>query len=94
LDRATGREQHGFVNIVGASVLALDDLLTADELQAVIADGDPGAFGLEPDGFRWHDHHAATGSVESSRRDLLVSYGSCSFTEPTDDLRELGLLPA
>ncbi|HYH28069.1 MAG TPA: hypothetical protein VEA19_04725 [Actinomycetota bacterium] len=94
VDPATGQIQHGFVNLIGASALALDDVLTREELQSVISEEDPASFGFEPDALRWHDHHAAAASVHAARRDLFVAYGSCSFTEPTDDLRELGLLPA
>jgi hypothetical protein len=46
------------------------------ELRAVLAETDPEAL--------------ATGSAAG--RELFVSIGSCSFTEPVDDLRALGIL--
>lgn len=79
--RADG--QHGFLNLLAAAVFG-------DEEQA-LAEDDPGAFGLGA-AFSWHDHEADPGQLEQVRRALFVSIGSCSFTEPVDELKGLGLL--
>jgi hypothetical protein len=42
---------------------------------------------------RWRDRTASAAEVERARG-LFVAFGSCSFDEPVDDLRALGLLAA
>jgi len=75
--------QHGFLNLLAAAVFG-------DEEQA-LAEDDPGAFGLGAT-FSWRDREADPEQLEQVRRALFVSIGSCSFTEPVDELKGLGLL--
>ena len=75
--------QHGFLNLLAAAVFG--------EEEAALAETDEGAFGLDGDVFRWRDREAAPAEVEQGRR-LFVAFGSCSFSEPVDDLRALGLV--
>jgi hypothetical protein len=30
--------------------------------------------------------------IEDARKDFIISFGSCSFEEPVEDLKELGIL--
>jgi hypothetical protein len=92
-DPATGFVRHGFVNLVGAAVLAQDHDLGARDLERVVADEDPGAFQLDADRFRWRDLDADARAVEEARNSLFFAYGSCSFEEPVEDLLGLGILP-
>jgi hypothetical protein len=78
--------EHGFLNLLAAVVFG-------DEEEA-LAERDPSAFELDSDSFRWRDRAADAGQVRAVRRDLFVSIGSCSFFEPVDELRGLGMLPA
>jgi hypothetical protein len=74
--------QHGFVNLLAAAVFG-------DE-ETALAEDDPAAFRVD-DAFRWRDRAASVSEVERGRR-LFVAFGSCSFSEPVDDLRTLGFL--
>jgi hypothetical protein len=47
---------------------------------------------LGPAGLRWRDRVAGSDELERVRREQLVAVGSCSFSEPVDDLRQLGVL--
>ena len=76
-------EQHGFVNLLAAAVFG-------DEEQA-LADDDVEAFSAG-DTFRWRDREATAGEVAEVRRSLFVSIGSCSFSEPVEELEALGWL--
>ena len=89
-----GGKEHGFVNLVGAAVLARAEGLPVDQLAHVVADEDREAFSLDAEVFRWREHTADAAAIAAARRELFVSYGSCSFSEPTDDLVALGLLSA
>lgn len=75
--------QHGFVNLLAAAIFA-------DE-ESALAEDDAEAFRVDADAFRWRDR---TASVEDVRRgrELFVAFGSCSFSEPVDDLIALGFL--
>lgn len=93
LDEATQIVQHGFLNVVGAAVLSCAAHLDTRTLVRMIADDQPSSFHLGPDGFRWRESSAGPAAIAAARRELLFAYGSCSFTEPVDDLTALGVLP-
>ena len=75
--------QHGFLNLLAAAIFG-------DE-EAALAEDDAAAFRLERDAFCWRDRKAPAADVERGR-ELFVAFGSCSFSEPVDGLRSLGLL--
>ncbi|HKH31517.1 MAG TPA: hypothetical protein VKA45_10720 [Gaiellaceae bacterium] len=79
------KKEHGFVNLLAAAVFG-------DE-EAALAEDDAEAFRIDGDAFRWRDR---AGSVEDAHRgrELFVAFGSCSFSEPVDDLIALALLAA
>lgn len=93
MDEGTGFLQHGFVNLVGAAVLASSRGLPEAELTELVADADPSGFSLSGEGFRWRSHGASADDVARARRGLFGAYGSCSFAEPVEDLAALGVLP-
>jgi hypothetical protein len=67
---------HGFLNVLAAAVF--------DE--EALAEEDAGAFRVTESAFLWRDRSAPPA------RGLFVSFGSCSFFEPVEELRALGLL--
>lgn len=75
--------QHGFVNLLAAAVFG-------DEERA-LAENDVDAFRLDSE-FRWRDRRAGPDAVAQVRRTLFASIGSCSFSEPVEELKALGLL--
>ena len=76
-------EQLGFLNVLAAAVFG-------DEERA-LGENDAGAFGLG-ETFGWRDREAGADEIERVRRDLFVSIGSCSFSEPVEELEALGWL--
>jgi hypothetical protein len=84
---------HGFLNLLAAAVLAHADGLGEEELVPLLAEEDPAAFALDGDGLAVHGHRAGAEAIVAARAELFVAYGSCSFSEPVDDLLALGLLP-
>lgn len=91
-DPETGFVHHGFVNLVGAAILAREHDLSAEEVEAIVAEEDLRAFDLTGERFLWRDLEAGPGAVEEARRSFFFAYGSCSFDEPVDDLVALGIL--
>ena len=70
---------HGFLNVIAAC--AFDDAAALSE-----------TIELGPAGLRWRDRVAGSDELERVRREQLVAVGSCSFSEPVDDLKQLGVL--
>ena len=83
---------HGFVNLFTASVLAHLHDLPVKQLIEIVADVDPEAFSIGPERLGWRHLEASAEDIAQSRRNLLTSFGSCSFSEPRDDLRGLGIV--
>jgi hypothetical protein len=93
---------HGFLNVFGAGILAhanvlhrkdLVPLVTVREhLGPILEEEDASAFHFDAHGFHWRDLAVTTDAIARARSTSALSFGSCSFDEPRDDLRALGLL--
>lgn len=82
---------HGFLNVFLAAAFlraGMADDLTAQLLEESSAD----AFHFDLAGVTWRRHWLSWDEVAAARHDFALSFGSCSFTEPIDDLRALHLL--
>ncbi len=86
----TGFPMHGFLNLLAAATLAGE--LNEGELRAIVAQEDARAVALEADGLRIGVHRAGVSSIARARSGAFVAYGSCSFSEPVEDLTALGIL--
>ncbi|HWQ14061.1 MAG TPA: hypothetical protein VNL77_14770 [Roseiflexaceae bacterium] len=87
-----GAKMHGFVNVFAAGILAHAHPLDRAAAESILADEDPASFTFTDDGLAWRGLQAPTATVERLRAAALVSFGSCSFDEPREDLRRLGRL--
>jgi hypothetical protein len=85
-------DEHGFVNLLAAAAFAHVYGLTAAELEPVLAEEDPGAFAITPERISAAGWSASHAEIAASRERLFAGFGSCSWREPVDDLRALGLL--
>jgi hypothetical protein len=83
---------HGFLNLFVASVLADAHDLSVTKLIEIVSEVDPAAFVFSEDGIGWHGLEATGDQVSVAREKVLTSFGSCSFSEPRDELRTLNLL--
>jgi hypothetical protein len=66
--------------------------LGEDQVAQILREEDAGNFHFEDEGLRWKEFHATCLEISVARRFELISFGSCSFDEPREDLRALGLL--
>ena len=87
---SVGTKMHGFLNVLGAGVLAAEHRWSESQTQEMLADEDPGSFVFEEEMLRWREWKISPAQI-TQRRQLVTSLGSCSFDEPRDDLRALGL---
>ena len=86
-----GGVPHGFVNLFFAGIALHAGALEPARAAAVLAEEDPRAFVVDPTHLSWRDVRVEAEQVAAARA-RCVSFGSCSFDEPVNDLRELGIL--
>lgn len=87
-NQAAGVTMHGFLNILAASAAAVSGADRA-ELARLLSLEDASQFALDEAGLNAAGMHASAADLEAARRKAFVAYGSCSFTEPIEDLRHL-----
>jgi hypothetical protein len=77
-------DEHGFLNLLAAAIFG-------DE-EAALEEEDADAFSVSGDAFAWRGRSASAAEISRARRELFVSFGSCSAREPIEGLAALGLL--
>lgn len=85
-------KMHGFLNVFGAGVLAYSNQLSLKEINDIVKDERAESFMFTDGEFRWNDIPANSNSITNARNEFVKSFGSCSFDEPKDDLKQLNLL--
>ncbi len=84
-------KMHGFINVFGAGVLAVAHKLSQEQIKSILEDENPASFVFNNNGFAWKNLRVATSKILHARHQI-VSFGSCSFDEPREDLQKIGLL--
>ena len=84
-------KMHGFLNVLGAAVLAAEHRWDANQTAIMLDDENADSFSFTDDFFAWREWRIDTKRLQYRRR-FVMSFGSCSFDEPRDDLRALNLL--
>jgi hypothetical protein len=84
-------KMHGFLNVFLGAALAYQG---RDEAAVVelLNEEDAGAFRFSDEGATWRDHVLDRGLLSRTRAEFAQSFGSCSYQEPIEDLKEIGLL--
>ncbi|MEM1201982.1 MAG: hypothetical protein AAGN66_01990 [Acidobacteriota bacterium] len=83
---------HGFLNLFLAAAWVKDAGLSEHEVKELLAERRPGALDFSAAGVAWREHKLTAEAIALARRTFAISYGSCSFQEPVDDLRHLHLI--
>jgi hypothetical protein len=86
-----GTKMHGFLNVLGAAVLASEHHWDEGELVQMLEDERASSFSFEETVFGWREWEMTAERI-NARRKYVTSLGSCSFDEPREDLRALRLL--
>ncbi|HUQ46684.1 MAG TPA: hypothetical protein VM053_00415 [Gemmatimonadaceae bacterium] len=66
--------------------------LPASSLLDLLEEEDASSITFSDDGVRWRGNLADTSTLADTRKSLSVSFGSCSFTEPVDEAKQLHLI--
>ena len=83
-------KMHGFLNVLGAAVLAAEHRWDAAQAAAMLEDEDMSSFKFGDEFLAWRDWKIDLERIKDRRR-FVTTFGSCSFDEPREDLRALGL---
>jgi hypothetical protein len=89
-DSATAM-MHGFLNVFLAAAFAQNGM-EVDRLIELLEEKSPDAFQFDSGGVTWRDEMIVRGQLRNSRNLLAIAFGSCSFEEPIEDLKKIGLL--
>jgi hypothetical protein len=91
-DSELGATTHGFLNVFAASILGDDHDLDESEIGKIVAEEDPAAFSLTETALGWRGLESGFQGIARGRMTTIASFGSCSFSEPRDDLAAFGWL--
>ena len=89
---ALGVDEFGFLNVFVAAAFALHHECDEAEVLPMLEAGSIDAFSFDDEGLAFGDERLTVEEIEDARLTFAVSFGSCSFNEPGEHLRGLGLL--
>ncbi|MBM2841014.1 MAG: hypothetical protein HW412_1542, partial [Bacteroidetes bacterium] len=82
---------YGFLNVFIATGVAQFGG-GVDDINAALVETSPLAFQLSDEEITWRKYRLSISGISSLRSKLAMSIGSCSFTEPIDELKTLRLI--
>jgi hypothetical protein len=82
---------HGFLNVFCAAAFVRTGIPATDAV-AMMEETSPEAFQFDGSGVTWRSRRITTPAITAARANYSLSFGSCSFTEPIDELRALHLI--
>jgi len=84
-------EMFGYLNVFLAAAFARAGTREVN-LEHVLAETNAREFHFAGTDVTWRGYSLSLADIESTRKTTALSFGSCSFREPIDDLTQLGLL--
>ncbi len=83
----------GFLNVFLAGAFALDGM-DENTLAELLSETDLNQIAFHQDSIQWRAHAISLSSLEHARAHFALAFGSCSFEEPMQDLKNQHLLQA
>jgi hypothetical protein len=83
---------HGFLNVFLAAAMIKAHRIDSPTAARILEEKDASAFKFTPEGIRWGSLVLDPPQIARTREVFALSYGSCSFDEPVEDLERLGLM--
>lgn len=77
---------HGFLNVFLAAAFIANGM-SSDNAVAVMTEESFDAFDATEEAIRWHDYWVAAPELARIRKEFAISFGSCSFEEPVEELK-------
>lgn len=88
---STSTVMHGFLNVAVLAALVYWQKITPEEAREILKESSVNGFQFHADKFSWHNHHLTLVQLQEARQKFFRSFGSCSFSEPINDLKGLKL---
>jgi hypothetical protein len=82
---------HGFLNVFLVASFMLYGMDASAAIEC-INEQSAGSFHFTDANVSWRNHTLSSAELQHARQSFCLGFGSCSFTEPLDDLRALHLL--
>jgi hypothetical protein len=82
---------HGFLNVFLAAAFSYNGM-DVEDLAELLEERSPESFQFEDGSVTWHGGMVVRGQLRNTRSLLAISFGSCSFAEPIDDLKKIELM--
>ncbi len=86
-------KMHGFLNVFVAALIAKQNDLAREVIEELVSCENPKEILFADDALTFCGHRISSENIKTLRQQFAISYGSCSFDEPREDLQALGLLP-
>lgn len=83
---------HGFINVFGAGIIAYINTLPKEIISEIISEDNPQNFIFEINKFRWKNYTIEKDKIELARNNFMISFGSCDFITPIEELQKINLL--
>jgi hypothetical protein len=82
---------HGFLNVFCTAAFVRTGIPATDAV-AMMEETAAEAFQFDGAGVTWRNRRITTPAITAARANYSLSFGSCSFNEPVDELRALHLI--
>ena len=82
---------YGNINLFLASAFIRKGIGERDACE-ILEESSTGPFSFRESGVKWRDNELSRDDLRMTRSQLFLSFGSCSFREPVDEARALGLI--
>ncbi|MGH2413082.1 MAG: hypothetical protein ACRDEA_05210, partial [Microcystaceae cyanobacterium] len=83
---------HGFLNVAVLAAFVYWQKITSEEALDILKVSSIGEFRFAEEEISWGAHSLTLAEIAQTRQYFFRSFGSCSFQEPIDDLKQLNLL--
>lgn len=88
---------YGFLNVFAAAAFARIGFIPGTrpaeaDIAAVLEETNPRAFVFDDTGMTWRDKHLENTRLARVRESFAISFGSCSFEEPVNELKGMGVV--
>ncbi len=89
-DSPTGT-MYGYLNLFLAAIWLREGMSDADA-ERLLQEGSAEALAVSEDAITWQGRRLDARTIQDARTAGITSFGSCSFTEPVEELHALGML--
>jgi hypothetical protein len=83
---------HGFLNVAILAAFIYWQKVTLQQARELLQESSSKNFQFKEDTITWHDNCLSLAEIEQTRQQFFRSFGSCSFQEPLEDLKNLKIL--